>query len=272
MKVKLKILTTLDLTSTEIDCSKCIYRKNVEFSITDEFVESVGDIGIFQSLIVEKIDDKYYLIDGYRRLLAAKKAGLQKVPCLVAVGFLAPLLGILDIVHKKNLHIIERAENIKRAYSQFNGTQKAFAKLIGTSEQTISDDLKIASLPDDIKGQAIKENIPKRDLLKLSRKKNNSKNSSSFPDQGKKNPHKNERKGSNHSNRGRAQGSDKVIIQRINKLTEKLISSSHHAMSSRDKKHILLAIKELNYTAKKIKTKSDASDFITRIKRLFIRK
>ena len=51
-----------------------------------ELVESIQENGILTPLMVRRLEnssDKYELISGHRRLFAAKKAGLEKVPAFV---------------------------------------------------------------------------------------------------------------------------------------------------------------------------------------------
>ena len=51
-----------------------------------ELVESIRENGILTPLMVRRLEnssDKYELISGHRRLFAAKKAGLEKVPAFV---------------------------------------------------------------------------------------------------------------------------------------------------------------------------------------------
>lgn len=49
-------------------------------------VASIKRLGILQPLIVRKQDSRIYLVAGHRRLAAAKKVGLESVPCIVRVG------------------------------------------------------------------------------------------------------------------------------------------------------------------------------------------
>ncbi|MEM9703988.1 MAG: ParB N-terminal domain-containing protein, partial [Planctomycetota bacterium] len=48
-----------------------------------ELAESITRHGVLQPLLVREVDGEYQLIAGERRLMAAKRAGLETVPCRV---------------------------------------------------------------------------------------------------------------------------------------------------------------------------------------------
>lgn len=50
----------------------------------DRLVWSIGELGILTALVVsEHGDGSYLIVDGHRRYLAAGRAGLESVPCVV---------------------------------------------------------------------------------------------------------------------------------------------------------------------------------------------
>ena len=49
----------------------------------EPLVESIKKQGVLEPILVRKEEDGYLLIAGERRLLAAKKAGLKKIPSMV---------------------------------------------------------------------------------------------------------------------------------------------------------------------------------------------
>lgn len=79
--------------------------------LVKDLAESIKKNGIMQPLIVRKKGDKYELIDGHRRALAAKSIGLETVPALIieADDKKAQLTSVLSNLERKNLHPIEKA-------------------------------------------------------------------------------------------------------------------------------------------------------------------
>ena len=51
--------------------------------LLNELVDSIRQHGVLQPLLVRAVGDGYQLIAGERRLIAAKRAGLELVPCRV---------------------------------------------------------------------------------------------------------------------------------------------------------------------------------------------
>src|SRR5574337_1593779 len=49
----------------------------------DELTESIKRVGVINPLVVEEVDGGYEVVAGHRRLLAARRAGLVALPCLV---------------------------------------------------------------------------------------------------------------------------------------------------------------------------------------------
>jgi len=60
----------------------------------DELVDSMRALGVLQPLIVWRRADDYEVVAGHRRLLAAMRAGLAAVPCLVYPSEAAALEGV----------------------------------------------------------------------------------------------------------------------------------------------------------------------------------
>src|SRR5258708_19081860 len=58
-------------------------RKEFDEASLAEMVESIAQHGILQPLLVRPFEGGYQLIAGERRLLAARRVGLAKVPCPV---------------------------------------------------------------------------------------------------------------------------------------------------------------------------------------------
>ena len=56
-------------------------RKEFDEAALAEMVEDVAEHGVLQPLLVRPYEGGYQLIAGERRLLAARRAGLTKVPC-----------------------------------------------------------------------------------------------------------------------------------------------------------------------------------------------
>ena len=121
-------------------------------SIT-ELVDSIREQGILEPLVVAKTPAGYQLIAGERRFRAAKIAGLQKVPVVVIETTPQGMLemSIVENVQREDLNPIERALAYKRLIDEFGLGTNEVAKRVGKSAPTVSNTIRLLSLPDAIK-------------------------------------------------------------------------------------------------------------------------
>jgi len=134
-------------------------RKNFSHQEMEELINSIREHGIIQPLIVTKLDnDKYQLIAGERRYRAAKVLELETVPAIIRkVSEIQKLeLSLLENIQRKDLNPIEKARAYQRLIDQFNLTQDEVAKKLGKARATISNTLRLLTLPEKIQ-EAIEE-------------------------------------------------------------------------------------------------------------------
>jgi ParB family chromosome partitioning protein len=117
-----------------------------------ELIESVKEKGIITPVIVTKEGKGYRLIAGERRWRAAQKAGLTRIP--VVVRETTPVdsleLTIIENIHRKDLNPIEEASAYKRWLEISDATQEILAKRVGKERSTITNLLRLLSLPKPI--------------------------------------------------------------------------------------------------------------------------
>lgn len=118
-----------------------------------ELASSIKEHGIFQPLIVTRVDAKNYeLIAGERRLQAAKTLGLATVPALVreAGEQLKLELAIIENIQRHNLNPIEEAKAYARLVHEFSLSQEAVAEKMGKKRSTVANTLRLLHLPVEI--------------------------------------------------------------------------------------------------------------------------
>ena len=134
---------------------------------------SIAEYGVLQPIIVKKdMNGCYFLIAGERRLRAARLAGLSKIPALIKdFGDKdAALIAVVENVQRENLSFIEEAYAYKRLIDDFGLTQGELASKIGKRQSTISNKLRILTLPPDIQEKLIEAKLTERHaraLLKI---------------------------------------------------------------------------------------------------------
>lgn len=116
----------------------------------EELVNSIKEHGIIQPLVVTRIsDDLYELIAGERRLRAAKILKLEKVPAIIRSAETSKKLelSLIENIQRKDLNPLERARAYKRLIDEFNLTQEEVAKKVGKARATITNTLRLLTLP-----------------------------------------------------------------------------------------------------------------------------
>ena len=135
-------------------------RTDFEDDVLDELSESIKEFGIIQPLIVKRVNkDRYELIAGERRLRAATRAGLETVPVIVreADEQQSALIALIENVQRENLSFLEEARAYKKLMELHGLTPTMIAQKVGKKQSTISNKLRLLSLPDDIQ-KVITEN------------------------------------------------------------------------------------------------------------------
>lgn len=121
-------------------------------SLTD-LVESIREQGILEPIVVAKTPAGFQIIAGERRWRAAKILGLPKIPVVIRETTPQGMLemSIVENVQREDLNPIERALSYKRLIDEFGLGTNEVAKRIGKSAPTVSNTIRLLSLPDAIK-------------------------------------------------------------------------------------------------------------------------
>lgn len=118
-----------------------------------ELVDSIREQGILEPLVVADTPAGYQLIAGERRLRAAKILGLSQVPVVIKQATPQSILemSIVENVQREDLNPIERALAYKRLIDEFGLGTTEVARKVGKSAPTVSNTIRLLSLPDAIK-------------------------------------------------------------------------------------------------------------------------
>ena len=131
----------------------------------NDLKNSIAEYGVLQPVIVKKErSGEYSLIAGERRVRAAKLAGLTKIPAIVKDfdDRDAALISVVENVQRENLSYIEEAYAYKRLIDEFELTQGELADKIGKRQSTISNKLRILTLPPDIQKKLAEAKLTER--------------------------------------------------------------------------------------------------------------
>lgn len=113
---------------------------------------SIVSQGILQPLIIRKAGMRFQLIAGERRLRAAVKAGLKKVPVVVREADDQQMLALalVENIQRQDLGPVEKAEAFKRLSSEFNLTQEEMGEKVGMSRSSVANFQRLLELPEQV--------------------------------------------------------------------------------------------------------------------------
>lgn len=151
--------------------------------MVNDLVKSIEKNGLLQPVIVRIKGDKYELIDGHRRALAAKILGMESLPALIieADDKKAQIASVISNLERKDLHPIEKAIAYKKILDDgIFGNISELAESIGKSNGYIGEILNNLQLDnriieDLIKNKTITDNRILRALRKFCPIDNNGK-------------------------------------------------------------------------------------------------
>jgi ParB family chromosome partitioning protein len=134
-------------------------RTSFDEEALNELVQSVEEHGIIQPITVRRtVDNSYQLITGERRLRAAQKAGLKRIPAYVREAGDDRMLelALVENIQREDLDAIEVAISYQRLIEEFKLTQEALGDRVGKKRATIANYLRLLNLPAEIQ-TAIRE-------------------------------------------------------------------------------------------------------------------
>lgn len=123
---------------------------------------SIEELGIIQPITVRRLSAlKYQIISGERRFRASQMAGLDKIPAYIRTANDQQLLemGLVENVQREDLHPIEIASSYKRLCEECGLSHDEIGKLVGKSRSSVSNQLRLLELPEEIQLQLGEKNI-----------------------------------------------------------------------------------------------------------------
>jgi len=217
----------------------------------DDLSKSIKEHGVLQPILVKNEGDDIILVAGQRRLEAAKKAGLEKIPAHFIDS--DPLeIGIIENLQREDLHPIDASESLfkfreKRIDERGECKQEELAIISGKAQNTISEILALMKLPDSIRKECRKESRWTRTmLLKIARKKTEEKMKAAY-EKAKRKMQEEEQEKSQSPKQNKTEKSASVFLKRIDlfhKSFEKMDLGKVRAKKKEEMKTKLASLKE----------------------------
>jgi len=130
----------------------------------DELAASIKEIGLIQPIVVKSVDGGYELIVGERRLRAARKAGLEKIPALIQEVDIAEqrLMALVENIHRSDLSSVEEAFALRDILDETECSQSELADKLGRSQSSIANKLRLLKLEEPVRQMILSGKLGER--------------------------------------------------------------------------------------------------------------
>lgn len=134
--------------------------------------DSIAQHGLLQPVAVAKDperEDGYIIVAGERRYRAHQLLGRDTIPAVITSGNLDEI-SLIENVQREDLNPLEESEALKKMMERHGYTQAELGKVIGKKQNTVSELLKLITLPQVVKDEYVASGaVSKSALIELSR-------------------------------------------------------------------------------------------------------
>ena len=153
-RVKMEGMGPIQVSEMDIESLVIKYHPRINVDGIDELKSSIEKCGLQEPIAVYELDKgKYAVIDGCRRLEAAKRLGWKSVPCIVHENVdqrQAAHLSYVRNMERKNLDPVEIANHLVVMKEKFGYSLKELEIKGYGSKASISQKMKILNLPGSV--------------------------------------------------------------------------------------------------------------------------
>lgn len=124
-------------------------RQHFDETALEELAASIEQLGVIQPITVRAAEEGFEIISGERRLRAARRAGLKRIPAYVREADTEAMLemAIVENIQREELNPIEVALGYQRLIDECDLTQEDVARKVGKGRATIANFLRLLKLP-----------------------------------------------------------------------------------------------------------------------------
>lgn len=139
-------------------------RTHFEKEKIQELAESIKQNGLLQPIVVRPYGDVYQIVVGERRYRACQLAGLEEIPCLVQEydEQESATAALVENIQREDLSAIEEALAYQSILDEQNLTQQELSKMVGKSQSTIANKLRLLQLPITVQNAVRDKSITER--------------------------------------------------------------------------------------------------------------
>ena len=118
----------------------------------EELAQSIRNNGVIQPILVRARGEGFELVAGERRWLAARRAGLKRIPAIVREipDDRVLELALVENIQRQELNPIEEANAYMRLISTLGVRQEELAQRVGKDRSSVANYLRLLKLPSDL--------------------------------------------------------------------------------------------------------------------------
>jgi len=126
-----------------------------------ELAASIKVHGLIQPLVVTQTMEGFVLIAGERRWRASQLAGLTQAPVVIKETTPQDMLelALIENIQRADLNALEEAQAYRQLIDEFGLTQEEVAERVGKARTTVTNLLRLLTLPENIQTAVIEERI-----------------------------------------------------------------------------------------------------------------
>ncbi len=147
--------------------------------------DSIQKYGILQPILIRKRDiipfveaggeriysEKYEIVAGERRWLAAMMLNLDEVPCIItdADAKLSLEMSLTENIQRENLHFLEEAEGASKLIRGFGADAYEAAETVSLTKSSLANRFRLLRLEDEEKNAIIRSGLSERHMTAISK-------------------------------------------------------------------------------------------------------
>ena len=129
-----------------------------------ELSHSIVENGVIQPITVRRVDERYVLVAGERRLRASIMAGLREIPAIISDmdDRQSSLVALIENLRRSDLDFFEEALGIENLIRTYGFSQEEAARRLGKSQSAVSNKLRLLKLPQNVIRTIIENKLTER--------------------------------------------------------------------------------------------------------------
>jgi ParB family transcriptional regulator, chromosome partitioning protein len=138
-----------------------------ELGNIEELMASIKAKGVLEPILVRPREDRYEIIAGERRYVAAKRVGLKEIPAIEmhVKDNEAMELALIENLQRKDLAVFEEADGLKALVDIYGYNHNQVAEKIGKARSTITEIIDVAQIPKRLREICAQHDITSRSML-----------------------------------------------------------------------------------------------------------